>query len=265
MKQRIITGVIGGLILLGAVIAGGFICLLAFLLIGTIAMYELLKMKNIQPFSFAGALSFLFVWFLLIPTTWLKLPFMSHLSKAEFFLILILFLLALTVITKNTFSFDEAGFVILSSVYIGFGLHHFLLARSVEETGLLLVFYILFTIWSTDTGAYLVGRKWGRHKLWSAISPKKTIEGFVGGIGLAIVIGFSLHFFVPLFPSVSTLLLFLIVTSIFGQFGDLVESALKRHYEVKDSGDLLPGHGGILDRFDSLIFVMPILHLFDFF
>ncbi|SFE38434.1 phosphatidate cytidylyltransferase [Alteribacillus iranensis] len=259
MKDRVITGVVGGLLLLGSVIAGGMIFMLVFLIIGTIAMYELLKMKQIRPYSLPGAISFLFMWFLFIPSTWGNITFFSHVSREEIFLFMIFFLLALTVITKNTFTFDEAGFVILSSVYVGFGFHHVLLARDSEE-GLILVLYILFTIWATDSGAFLVGKNWGKRKLWEAISPKKTVEGFFGGIGMALIVGVIMHLFFPLFDSIVILIAFLLVVSIFGQFGDLVESALKRRYIVKDSGNLLPGHGGMLDRFDSLIFVMPILY-----
>jgi phosphatidate cytidylyltransferase len=135
------------------------------------------------------------------------------------------------------------------------------MTREIPETGLLLVFFVMFLIWTTDSGAYFVGRTLGKHKLWPDISPKKTIEGSIGGMIAAIIVGSIFHFIVPIFSSYFTALLFILVASIFGQLGDLVESALKRHYAVKDSGNVLPGHGGILDRFDSLIYVMPILHL----
>ncbi|WP_178075295.1 phosphatidate cytidylyltransferase, partial [Pseudomonas sp. 2822-17] len=93
------------------------------------------------------------------------------------------------------------------------------------------------------------------------ISPKKTIEGAIGGLLSAFVIGTIYVIIFPIFDSWVIATLIIIVVSVTGQLGDLVESALKRHYSVKDSGQVLPGHGGILDRFDSLIFVMPILYL----
>lgn len=263
MKERLITGVIGGLIILGSVIAGGPLFFLVFLLIGTIAMYELLKMKQIDPLSFPGVVSFVFMWCILIPPTWIRIPFVANVPRTDVFLILVLLLLALTVVTKNSFTFDEAGFVLLSSAYVGFGLHHVLLIRNLEE-GLFIVLYVLFTIWATDSGAYLVGKNWGRRKLWESISPKKTVEGFFGGLGMAIIVGSVFHSIYPVFSSFYVLLSFVLIASVGGQFGDLVESALKRRYKMKDSGHLLPGHGGMLDRFDSLIFVMPILYLFHY-
>ena len=114
----------------------------------------------------------------------------------------------------------------------------------------------------------MIGRQFGKRKLLPRISPNKTIEGSLGGIACAVLTSFVFmlidrsvyaphHFFV--------MLLLVALFSIFAQFGDLVESAIKRHFGVKDSGKLIPGHGGILDRFDSMIFVFPIMHLFGLF
>ena len=128
------------------------------------------------------------------------------------------------------------------------------------DNGLPLFFFVLFNIWATDSGAYFIGRALGKRKLWPEISPKKTVEGAIGGIASALVLTVIFQLIHPLF-SFSEALLAAIVIAVFGQMGDLVESALKRHYGVKDSGNILPGHGGILDRFDSLIFVLPILHV----
>ncbi|MFB5660533.1 phosphatidate cytidylyltransferase [Alteribacillus sp. HJP-4] len=265
MKQRMITGVIGAIALLSVVIIGGPLFTVVITALASIAMYELLRMKHIAPASLMGFISMVFMWVLLVPIPWMEAPFLEHVTKVEVFLVMILLLLALTVVTKNSFTFDEAGFVILSSVYIGYGFHNLLMTRNLEENGLVFVFLILFIIWATDSGAYFIGRKFGRHKLWPDISPKKTLEGFIGGTAAAIVIGLVFHYYFPVFDSLLTLSFFIIVTSVFGQLGDLVESALKRHYAVKDSGTMLPGHGGVLDRFDSLIFVMPLLQFLHFF
>ncbi|MGY4689853.1 phosphatidate cytidylyltransferase [Salibacterium sp. K-3] len=265
MKQRMITGIIGALIFLTVVVLGGWVFNLAVAGVASIALHELLKMKHIKTCSMMGLISYLFMWILLVPESWLEPTLLSGIPKVELFLMMILFLLALTVVTKNSFTFDEAGFVILSSVYIGYGFYHLLLTRNIEENGLVLVFLVLFIIWATDTGAFFVGKQWGRYKLWPEISPKKTVEGFIGGVVTAGVIGLLFHQVFPVFESWFVFTLFIVVTSISGQLGDLVESALKRHYAVKDSGKVLPGHGGILDRFDSLIFVLPVLHFLQFF
>ncbi len=263
MKERIITGVIAGLVFILLVLIGGFPFTLAIMLLASIGMIELLRMRNITPSSFVGIVSLLFLWTLTIPNTWLELSFLIHISREELILAFLLFLLALTVFTKNTFTFDDVGFIIISSVYVGFGFH-FLIETRLLEQGLTLVFFILFLIWSTDSGAYFAGRSFGKRKLWPEISPKKTIEGSLGGMFCALVIGLIFNAFFIVFDDLLKVILMIVVVSVIGQLGDLVESALKRHYSVKDSGHILPGHGGILDRFDSLIFVMPILYLFQF-
>ncbi|ADU30722.1 phosphatidate cytidylyltransferase [Evansella cellulosilytica] len=261
MKQRIITAVIAGAGFLSLIIIGSWPFTLLMVALATIAMSELLKMKQINYFSPIGLLSFFLMWLLLVPEAIMSTDWL-HINKFEMFLLLIILLLALTVITKNSFTFDEAGFVILSSVYIGFGFHFFIYTRFLDQ-GLELIFFILILVWATDSGAYFAGRSFGKHKLWPEISPKKTIEGAIGGIILAFTVGVIYTLFIPLFVSFVTTVIFIIVVSITGQLGDLVESALKRYYSVKDSGQVLPGHGGILDRFDSLIYVMPILYLLN--
>lgn len=261
MKTRIVTGIFIGIVILAMVGLGGwwfsgFVSLMA-----TVAMIELLKMKKIKALSLRGIFGLLSMWLLLVPSSWFDQLIPVEYSKIEMFIFLILVLLMLTVLTKNKFTFDEVGFIVLSSVYVGFGFHYLIISREVSDIGLLLVLFVIVLIWTTDSGAYFVGKALGKTKLWPEISPNKTIEGSLGGIVLAIIVGSIFYAINPFLSSYITALMIILVTAIFGQIGDLVESALKRHYAVKDSGNVLPGHGGILDRFDSLIFVMPILHL----
>jgi phosphatidate cytidylyltransferase len=123
-------------------------------------------------------------------------------------------------------------------------------------------------IWTNDTFAYLVGKSIGKHKLFERVSPKKTIEGFLGGVVFAILAGFLISKFYiqpnPAFSNKSILIwtIIAIIVSVFGTIGDLIESKFKRIAGVKDSGSVMPGHGGILDRLDSVIFVAPIIFLF---
>jgi len=128
-----------------------------------------------------------------------------------------------------------------------------------------MLLFLMFIVWATDSGAYMVGRKLGKHKV-TPISPNKTWEGCIGGsiIGVIIASVFAIGFHVG-YASAISMIAITIVLSVVGQFGDLVESALKRYYGVKDSGKILPGHGGILDRFDSMLLVFPIAHLFGLF
>lgn len=116
-------------------------------------------------------------------------------------------------------------------------------------------------IWTNDTFAYIVGKAIGRHKLFERISPKKTIEGFAGGMIFAIAAGYILSMYYTMLPPVHWMVSAVILV-IFGTLGDLVESMFKRKAGVKDSGNIMPGHGGILDRLDSIIFAIPFLFLY---
>ena len=123
-------------------------------------------------------------------------------------------------------------------------------------------------IWTNDTFAYLVGKSMGKHKLFERVSPKKTIEGFLGGVVFAAFAGFLISKLYiqpkPEFSNTSILIwtIIALIVSIFGTIGDLIESKFKRIAGIKDSGSIMPGHGGILDRLDSVIFVAPIIFLF---
>lgn len=261
MKTRILTAIIAAAIFLPLVIIGKTPFIILVYLLGTIALKELLKMKKIQVLSIPGLIGFIFLWVLLIPNSFLMNSVSTNISKIEVALIVVMLLLIYTVISKNEFTFDDAGFIILSTLYVGVGFYYLIETRM---AGLSYVFFALFVIWATDSGAYFIGRAFGKRKLWPEISPNKTVAGFVGGVLSALLVGVIFQIISPLHPSLLFVLVVTVVTSLFGQMGDLVESALKRHFAVKDSGHLLPGHGGILDRFDSLLFVLPILHFLQF-
>jgi phosphatidate cytidylyltransferase len=128
--------------------------------------------------------------------------------------------------------------------------------------GYKLVYFLLLVVWLGDTGAYYVGRTFGKHKLSPRISPKKTIEGLLGGVAASIITALVIHFtFFPKFPLVHAIIAGVIL-SVAGVIGDLAESMWKRSAAVKDSGTLIPGHGGFLDRFDSILFTAPILYCY---
>ncbi|MNI15546.1 Phosphatidate cytidylyltransferase [compost metagenome] len=120
---------------------------------------------------------------------------------------------------------------------------------------------MLAAIWSSDAGAYFTGRRFGKNKLWPVISPNKTIEGAIGGIVLAIVVSIIFALLSEGLLGIGRAVLLGISAAIVGQMGDLIQSAYKRVYGIKDSGKLLPGHGGILDRCDSWITVFPFVHI----
>ena len=130
------------------------------------------------------------------------------------------------------------------------------------------VLLALFIVWATDSGAYLVGRRYGVRRLAPRVSPNKTVEGSIGGVVSAVLVTVIFMLFdknVAAPYHLPVMLLLAVFFSIAGQFGDLVESAIKRHFDVKDSGKFIPGHGGVLDRFDSMLFVFPLMHFFGLF
>ncbi|WML52028.1 phosphatidate cytidylyltransferase [Neobacillus sp. PS3-12] len=259
MKTRITTAIVAAALFLPIVFYGGFPVVLLSYLLATIGLYELLKMRKLNNFSISGLLSFLLLWVILLPSQYENILAEIHYSKMEISIAIILLLLTYTVITKNRYTFDDAAFSVLAVVYVGIGFYFFVETR---QAGLVYIFYSLFMIWATDSGAYFIGKSMGKTKLWPDISPNKTVEGSIGGIICAMIIAALFVFFTNIHVTLWWLLGTTIILSAFGQLGDLVESAFKRHFNVKDSGKILPGHGGILDRFDSLLFVWPLLHFF---
>lgn len=124
------------------------------------------------------------------------------------------------------------------------------------------IFFLLAVIFANDTGAFYCGRLLGKHRLYESISPKKTWEGAIGGLFGSIIIAFLFLRILNPHPINLRIIALVLVLSVMGQIGDLSESMLKRNHGVKDSGKILPGHGGILDRIDSLLFSIPVLYLF---
>ena len=262
MKTRIITGVVAAALFIPFVIYGKLPFTLLVYVIAAVGIYEILRMKKIVIYSVPGILSLFATFVMLMPSEWEQqvLDWTTY-SKLELLFITAILLLIYSVLVKNRFTFDDVAFVILSTLYVGVGFYYLIATR---DAGLAYIIFALLVVWTTDSGAYFTGRRLGKNKLWPEISPNKTIEGFVGGIVIAVVAVMIMQLISPFDVSLGALILIAIVSSIFGQMGDLVESAIKRHYDVKDSGNILPGHGGILDRFDSLLFVLPLLNLLHF-
>ena len=141
--------------------------------------------------------------------------------------------------------------------------YHLILLRNAEPMGRHLIFLLIGTIWCSDTGAYLVGVAFGKHKLGTPVSPRKTVEGTIGGLVVGTLIGFGLGVVLlkdTFFWLDATFIGLLL--SVLGQLGDLSASLKKRTAGVKDSGDVIPGHGGFIDRCDSLIFSTPALYYY---
>ncbi|MFB1049540.1 phosphatidate cytidylyltransferase [Paraliobacillus sp. JSM ZJ581] len=260
MKQRIITAIIAILLFFPFVFIGGIPFYIVMFLIGSIGLIELLNMRKMTNYPIPVFFTVILLWILLLPNNNQIFSGIDT-NKSELTLFIVLILLGYTVLVKNKFTFEDASFLVLSAIYVGLGFYYFM---ETQALGLEYIFYGILVILATDTGAYFFGRAFGKHKLWPEISPNKTIEGAIGGIILACLVAIIFQFFAPVHSSLLIVIIVTILASVCGQIGDLVESAFKRYYNVKDSGNLLPGHGGILDRFDSWLFVFPFLHFIQF-
>lgn len=263
MKQRVITAIVALLIFIPLLIMGHWAFGTLVLLMGLVATTEILRMRKKILVSPEAYLAYAMTALLIVP-----LGYVTYLPGSEnlmnYFYLLVCLTLGYTVLSKNRFSFEDAGVLIGGSLYVGMGFHYLIQAR---HDGIAMVLLPLIIVWLTDTGAYMVGRKIGKHKLAPHISPNKTWEGSVGGTVLAVIVAAIYMYFVPdvYLSSIydyTEMLGVVLCLSVVGQFGDLIESALKRYYGVKDSGNILPGHGGMLDRFDSLLLVLPVMHFF---
>ena len=177
--------------------------------------------------------------------------------------------LCFTMLSMGEIKFLQASELIVWTIYIMLGIMSIALLRRQGDAGVYLYGLIFIGAWMTDTGAYFVGVLFGKHKLIPRVSPKKTVEGAFGGV-LGCIVGFVLYGFI--IQSVAdvkvnyiAMIILATVISVISQFGDLVASYIKREREIKDFGFIFPGHGGVLDRFDSIIAVAPAIYFITYF
>ena len=158
-------------------------------------------------------------------------------------------------------SLKDGALTLFGVLYLGLTLGTLSMTRLLPQ-GEWLIFFLLLVTWASDTGAYYVGTLFGRHRLAPRISPKKTVEGLVGGLIAAIIVGYVARWwFLPELSGLDCLILAILLT-VTGLWGDLTESVMKRSAGMKDSGGILPGHGGMLDRLDSLLFAAPAFYYY---
>jgi len=264
LTQRIITALIGASLVISAILYDEFTFLLLMLLIALLGVYEfygLLKQDGVQPQVVPG----LFL---------AALPFLSPVlsSGAGIALNLLPLIIVLPYLIflrelyrKSEKPFTNIAMTLLGPLYLSFPLFLFYLysfqGGSEESYNATNILGYLFILWANDTGAYFTGRFLGRHKLFERISPKKTWEGAFGGAALALTVAYIISHYYTGFDTTAWMIIALIIV-VTGSMGDLVESLFKRSIAIKDSGQLLPGHGGILDRFDALYISAPFVFVY---
>ncbi len=263
---RSITGLLYGLTLIGSLVIDYYTFHLFFLvvmLLGLKEFYQLTENKGVKPQKALG-----FIMSLGIFSSSILFFINKELSFISLNIVLILsFLLFAAELFRNKeISFVNLGTTLLGVIYVALPLSllSFLAYNSNNEYNYHLILSLFILVWLSDVGGYFAGINFGKHKLLERVSPKKTWEGAVGGLVLCVIGAYTLSFFFPLMNTYKWLSLGVIVC-VSSVIGDLIESMLKRSANVKDSGNILPGHGGILDRFDSLLFVVPIVYIFKLF
>lgn len=262
LTQRTISALIGAFVMIGGVYLGPISFYFIFLILTVVTLLEFYKLTGLDgmiPLKTFGTISggLLFTIMFLIES--------SYLPPEYYFLIfpvlMCIFLIKLYR-PKDKKPFTSIAFTILGIVYVAlpFSFLSMLVYRYGDYNGLILI-GILLILWASDVGAYFAGTLFGKRKLFERISPKKSWEGSIGGFLLAVSMSLGVGFYfevLPLWQWIGVAVLIVVG----GTYGDLVESLFKRSILIKDSGNLIPGHGGFLDRFDGLLLAVPFIIAF---
>lgn len=256
-----VTRLISGIVLVAAAIVllyfGNVWLAVALGILALIGGYELLRVFHLEKHSFAAVLySGIIAYDVLLFFGWTNW-FMALLT------LLLIVLLILYVLRYPKYEIGQVAQTLFTFLYVCLLISYIYQTRMLTA-GRWFVWLIIIGSWGSDTCAYVVGKIMGKHH-FSELSPKKTVEGCVGGVLGAALIGVVFACFFP-YPEMFyvdvriAFALVVLVSAVISQFGDLAASAIKRNYDIKDYGDIIPGHGGILDRFDSVLFVAPFVY-----
>lgn len=265
MKETV-TRAISGLLYVGLLIGSLFwqhALIILFFIFGLICMGEfkkLIQLKSNLPYLIFSVLYLGFAYWKVFSES---LAGFHETSQ----ILLVLTIFVLLILIKDLFSekkiplFSSKRFII-TTFYLSSGFVFLIcIGNFYDSFTPLLILGSFILVWVNDTFAYIVGKNFGKQKLFPSISPKKTVEGFLGGLFFACVVSYFIWYLTDTLTFTDWLILAIIV-SVFGTIGDLIESKFKRQAGVKDSGVIMPGHGGLLDRLDSIIFAAPFIFLY---
>ena len=258
--KRITSGLLGfPLVLFVLLIGNKYVVDFALSIIALLAMNEYLNAvsKVCKPVKWLGYVSCLSIAVIhLIPAEYLNI--VTTLSIPTILIILF----AQVIATEMKTSFKDIAYTFIGLFYVVFFIM-FVAFIDGMENGKILIWYAIFAAWGTDVFAYFVGKHFGKHK-FSKVSPKKSIEGCVGGTIGAVILMLVYTYFVNTYLGVQYSYIFIgmigVILSLVGQIGDFAASSIKRFVDIKDFSNLIPGHGGMLDRIDSLIFLAPFAY-----
>lgn len=259
MLTRIITALVGIPVLLFIVISGGWILRFSIIALAVVGFYEFCNAvsKKYNPMRYLGYVSVVMI---------ANGVLYDHQPLEIFLATLIIVVLVAVVTNYPKYTIVDASITVFGVLYLGFLFPFASLVREMAM-GEFFVWLIFISAWGTDTCAYFAGSFLGKNKLAPALSPNKTIEGAAGGVIGAALLGFVYAFVYgtyynnAIMPYLFVIPLVTALGSVVAQFGDLSASTIKRTLKVKDFGYILPGHGGILDRFDSVLFTAPFIYM----
>lgn len=255
---RTVSGILLMIVALFTFILGGDILLGLCFLISIIGLYELYQVLNFQG-SLLSCIGYIAT---IIYYVMIRFSYDQYLMM--FFVIALMFFLAVFVLNFSKYHANQVFVAYFGLVYVVAMISYIYKVR-MHVDGPYLIWLIILSSWGCDTFAYLVGMLFGKHKLAPVLSPKKSIEGSIGGIiGSALLGVVYAYLFREQLTSITNPVISIgiicAIGAVISQIGDLAASGIKRNYNIKDYGKLIPGHGGILDRFDSIIFTAPIIY-----
>lgn len=270
LAKRVLVAVIALPLFLVVIYLGDIYFAITICAIASVALWEFYRLAEKKGYAVSKELG-LVLGVLIIAVAYAthisSLPTMKIVIVICFLLILFSFLVSL--FSKNKNMLANMGMMLTGVIYVSVPFAMLVFMRLSNESGLVLIYTIFIAIWSCDTMAYFIGRKFGKRPLMKSVSPNKTIAGAIGGLfgavaGAVVFVTIVSWSFNSMTTSIlANTIVVGLICGIFGQLGDLIESKLKRDANVKDSSHLIPGHGGMLDRFDSVIFAVPFVMIFN--
>lgn len=255
LKTRVISAIIGVAGLLGILYMGGVYWQALFIILGIIALYEFYEMMGK-----AGHKPLLIPGYLFLLLLFCSAVYPQYLIPGLFFITLVVVILA--VFGYPQMLIPDIALSLFGAAYIGFCLSFAIKMAELEPAFTIILLAFVLT-WSSDVGGYVFGTRWGRHKMTPLLSPGKSWEGAGGALLLTIGMAFLFLWVFELEKlDYAYVLLLSILACVSAQFGDLFISSMKRYSRVKDTGNIIPGHGGVLDRFDAFLLVVPLVYYF---
>lgn len=257
-KTRLLSGIVLVILMIGILYLGGYVTGVAMLLLSLGGVFEILRVYKLEK-SAMGVVAYL------VTIGYYALLFVHEGGyMVQLILGFVLIVLGIYVTTYPKFTDKDAMAAILSFLYAGVMLSFMYQIRELKYGGALVVMVFVCS-WVNDTCAYCVGVKLGKHKMSPKLSPKKSVEGLIGGIAGSAIVGalYGIFFNSKVYELNNAAVIFAVagaLGAVVAVIGDLAASAIKRNNDIKDYGKLIPGHGGIMDRFDSIIFTAPIIY-----